>query len=157
MRNLVQSEISQHTLKLQQLGGKVKVINSTLCYVSFDISGFLLEYVYNVNSKGNYFLERIKPYPLALKEIHHEKEVVDAIKEDVDKFKNALKCHHIDKFITIARQISQTFSKFEETFLNYNIPGIKFEKMLKKIQALDMEIELIQENAQKIDIENECK
>jgi len=92
--------------------------------------------------------ERMKPYPLALEEISHERDVVKVIKSDVDKFKNALKCHHIDSFITIAREINSTYKIFEETFLNYNIPGEKVEKIHKKIQALTMEIEMIKENAE---------
>lgn len=148
MRSIVKGEVSQHTMKLEQLGAKVNVINSTLCYVNFDICGFILQYVYNINQKGNYFLERTKPYPLALQEIGSEKDVVKLIKSDVDKFKNALKCHHIDSFITIAREINSAYRVFEETFLNYNIPGEKVEKIHKKIQALGLEIEIIKENAQ---------
>jgi len=37
MRSIIKAEVSQHTLKLQQLGAKVNVINSTLCYVNFDV------------------------------------------------------------------------------------------------------------------------
>lgn len=150
MRNLIRSEISQDTMKLQQMGAKVNVINSTLCYVRFDLSGFILEYVYNVNSKGNYFLERIKPYPLAIDQFESEQDVVELIKKDVEKFRNALNCHHIGSFITIARDISQTFRTFEDTFLNYNIPGEKVQKIHKKIQALALEIEIIKDNAQQI-------
>ncbi len=158
MRSIITAEVSQHTMKLQQLGAKVNVINSTLCYVNFDISGFVVQYVYNVNQKGNYFLERTKPYPLAIQEFDSEKDVVKLIKEDVNKFKNALKCHHIDKFITIARDINRTFSMFEDTFLNYNIPGERVEKIHKKIQALSLEIEIIRDNADKLfDENNNCK
>ncbi len=148
--NIIKSEISQHTLKLQQLGAKVNVINSTLCYVTFDIYGFVLEYVYNVNHKGNYFIQRIKPYPLSLEEFDSEKDVVRLIKNDVDKFKNALKCHHIDSFIKIARDINHTFTMFEDTFLNYNIPGEKVDKIHKKIMALGLEIEIIKDNAEEL-------
>jgi hypothetical protein len=148
MRSIIKAEVSQHTLKLQQLGAKVEVINSTLCYVNFDVCGFVIQYVYNINRKGNYFLERTKPYPLALEEFGNEKDVVKVIKSDVNKFKNALKCHHIDSFITIAREIESTYRVFEETFLNYNIPGEKVDKIHKKIQALTMEIEIIKENAE---------
>lgn len=147
MKSIVKSEVSQYTMKLQQLGAKVNVINSTLCYVNFDISGFVLQYVYNVNYKGNYFLQRTKPYPLAIQVFDSEKGVVELIKRDVDKFRNALKCHHIDSFITIARQINSTFRSFEDTYLNYNIPAEKVEKIHKKIQALELEIEIIRENA----------
>lgn len=157
MRNIINAEVSQHTLKLQQLGAKVNVINSTLCYVNFDICGFVIQYVYNINQKGNYFLERTKPYPLALQEYGSEKDVVKVIREDVDKFRNALKCHHIDSFITIAREINSTYRIFEETFLNYNIPGEKVDKIHKKIQALALEIEIIKDNAQLLFEENEGK
>jgi hypothetical protein len=156
MRSIVNAQVSQHTLKLQQLGAKVNVINSTLCYVNFDISGFVVQYVYNVNHKGNYFLERTRPYPLAIQEFDSEKDVVALIKMDVDKFKNALKCHHIDKFITIARQINSTFISFEDAFLNYNIPAEKIDKIYKKIQALDLEIEIIKENASTL-FDETCK
>lgn len=157
MRSIVNAEVSQHTMKLQQLGAKVNVINSTLCYVNFDVSGFVLQYVYNVNYKGNYFLERTKPYPLALQEFDSERDVVDLIRKDVDKFKNALKCHHIDEFVTMARDINKTFRSFEETFLNYNIPGDKVNKIYKKIQALGLEIEIIQDNAKELfDDNNNC-
>lgn len=157
MRSIVNAEVSQHTMKLQQLGAKVNVINSTLCYVNFDISGFVLQYVYNINYKGNYFVERTKPYPLALQEIGTEKDVVELIRRDVDKFRNALKCHHIDEFVTMAREINHTFKNFEETFLNYNIPGERVQKIFKKIQALDLEIEIIQENAKALfDENNNC-
>jgi len=157
MRSIVNAEVSQHTMKLQQLGAKVNVINSTLCYVNFDISGFILQYVYNVNKRGNYFLERTKPYPLALQEFDSERDVVELISKDVDKFRNALKCHHIDEFVSMARDINNVFRTFEETFLNYNIPGEKVNKIFKKIQALGLEIEIIQDHAKVLfDEDNNC-
>jgi hypothetical protein len=150
MRSIVNGEVSQHVIKLQQLGAKVNVINSTLCYVNFDISGFVLQYVYNVNSKGNYFLERTKPYPLALQEFDTEKDVVILIRKDVEKFKNALKSHHIDLFITIARHLNSTFVNFENTFLDYNLPAADVELILKKIQDIDGDLVRLKDTAKKI-------
>ncbi|MEX1376332.1 MAG: hypothetical protein AB1Z23_02550 [Eubacteriales bacterium] len=156
MRNIINTaEISQHTIKLQQLGAKVQVINSTLCYVNFNIDGLELQYVYNVNHKGNYFLERIKPYPLALQEVSDEKGIVKIIKEDVDKFKNTLKSNHSQNFISMAQQISKTFATFEDTFLNYNIPKEKVEKIYKKILALEFEIDMIREIAKEITLKDQ--
>ena len=155
MRNIINSaEVSQHTIKLQQLGAKVQVINSTLCYVHFDIEGLEIEYVYNVNYNGNYFLERIKPYPLAIEEFDSEHNLVKLIQSDIDKFKNALKSQHVERFISIAKQISKTFSTFEDTFLNYNIPTEKVEKIYKKILALEFEIDMIREVAKGIEFED---
>ncbi len=151
MRNIINTaEVSHHTIKLQQLGGKVQVINSTLCYVNFNLEGLELQYVYNVNHKGNYFLERIKPYPLALQEVSDEKDIVKIISEDVDKFRNALKSNHSVSFISMAQQISKIFAVFEDTFLNYNIPFEKIEKMYKKILALEFELDMIREISSEI-------
>lgn len=155
MRSIVNSEVSQHVLKLQQLGAKVNVINSTLCYVNFDISGFVLQYVYNINHRGNYFLERTKPYPLAMQEIDSEKNVVRLIRADVEKFRNALHCHHIDLFITIARQMNETFTNFENTYLNYNLPLEKVEGLMTKLQDIDKDLAELRETSEKLFKEEE--
>ena len=81
MRKYVNAEVMQHTMKLQQMGAKVNVVNSKLCYVRFDLSGFIVSYSYNVNSKGKYFLERIKPYPLPLKVFDKEEDVIEICKK----------------------------------------------------------------------------
>ncbi len=151
MRKIMNTaEVSENTIKLQQLGAKVQVINSTMCYVNFELDGLTLQYVYNLNRRGNYFLERTKPYPLAIAEFNSENDLVRLIKSDLQKFKNALELPHIEKYITIAKLISTTFSSFEDTFLNYNIPDEKVDKIYKKILALNMEIEVIQDLAKQV-------
>ena len=151
MRKIINTaEVSEHTIKLQQLGAKVQVINSTMCYANFDLDGLTLQYVYNMNRRGNYFLERTKPYPLAIAEFDSETDVVKLIKSDLQKFKNALESPHIEKYITIAKQISSTFSTFEDTFLNYRIPDEKVDKIHKKIMALEVEIEVIRDIAKQL-------
>lgn len=156
MRNIINSaEVSQHTIKLQQIGAKVQIINSTLCYVRFNLEGLDLEYVYNVNYKGNYFLERIKPYPLVIEEFDTEHDLVKLIEQDVNKFRNAMKSRHVERFISIAKQISKTFSAFEDTFLNYNIPTEKVDKIYKKILALEFEIDMIREIAKSIELNDD--
>ncbi|MEZ4358026.1 MAG: hypothetical protein R2876_05285 [Eubacteriales bacterium] len=150
MKKYISTEVSEYTIKLQQLGGKVQAINSSLCYVIFDLDGFILQYNYNVNRRGNYFLERTKPYRLALQEVSSEADVVKLIKKDLEKFKNALKSSHIEKFISIAKQICSTLNTYEDTFLNYNIPDEKVNKIYKKILALEIEIDIIREIAKKV-------
>jgi len=158
MRNIINTgEVSQHVIKLQQMGAKVQVINSTLCYVRFDLDGLEIGYVYNVNKNGNYFLERILPYPLVLEEVDTEHNVIKLIQADIDKFKNAQNSSHAEKFISIAKQIGKTFATFEDTFLNYNIPTEKVEKIYKKILALEFEIDMIREIAKGIELKDSDK
>ena len=99
MRKLINAEVMQHTMKLKQLGGTVEVINSKMCYVKFDLSGFKVSYSYNVNAKGQYFLERIKPYPLALRVFDREEDVIEIIDIDLEQLTSAIKTHHVTEFI----------------------------------------------------------
>ncbi len=150
MRKLINAEVMTHTLKLQQMGAKVHVVNSKLCYVNFDIAGFQIQYVYNVNSKGNYFLERIKPYPLPLKEFETEQDIIDIIDIDVEQFKNALRSHNIENFINLSRELNSAMKKFEDLFLYYNIPADELEKMLNKIKSFEDEIEEVKQKTERL-------
>ncbi len=151
MRKIIDTaEVSELTIKLQQLGAKVNVINSTLCYVDFSLGDLELQYAYNVNYKGNYFLERIKPYPLAIEELGTEKDVIKLISKDMEKFKNVLRSSHSQEYIAMAKQISKAFTSFEDTFLNYNIPEEKIQKIYKKILALEFEIDVIRDISKQI-------
>lgn len=150
MRKLINAEVMQHTFKLQQMGAKVQVIDSKLCYVEFDIGGFRIQYVYNVNSKGNYFLERIKPYSLPLKEFETEEDVVDIIEVDIEQFRNALRSHNIEEFIRISRTLNRTLKKFEDLYLYYNIPGGEIREMVDKITRLEEEMEALKEKSERL-------
>lgn len=150
MRKLINAEIMQHTMKFQQMGAKVQEINSKLCYVNFDISGFKIQYVYNVNKKGNYFLERIKPYPMAIKEFESEQDVVDIIEVDIEQFRNAIKSHNIDGFINISRSLNKTLKKFEDLFLYYNIPGIEIENIIGKLEEFEREIDSLESKSERL-------
>lgn len=140
MRRLINAEVMQHTMRLKQLGGTVEVINSKMCYVKFDVSGFKVSYSYNVNSKGQYYLERIKPYPLALRVFDREEDVIEIIEIDLEQFKSAIKSHNVNAFIDISRTLHDTLRRFEDLFLYYNVPHEEVEIIIKKLQEIDDEI-----------------
>lgn len=141
MRKIMNAEVLAQSMKLRQMGAQVTTINSKMCYVHFDVSGFQLEYVYNVNAKGNYFLERIKPYPLPLREVDREDAVVDIIDVDLEQFKNAIKSHNINEFIDISRRMSETLAKFEDLYLYYNVPTEETDIILQKLTEINNEID----------------
>ncbi|MGE0003535.1 MAG: hypothetical protein AB7S88_03640, partial [Candidatus Izemoplasmatales bacterium] len=94
MNKYVLSETNQHVMKLVQMGANVTVVSSQMVYVSFDITPEIkVSYVYNINKKNRYYLERIKPYPIAVKEFETADDICNIIKIDVEQFKNAV-CSH---------------------------------------------------------------
>ena len=150
MRKYLNAEIMQQSMKLKQMGADVTVINSKLCYIAFDLSGFKVSYVYNVNKKNKYFLERIKPYPLPLREFDNEDDVIDIINIDLDQFRNAIKSHNIESFITIARKLNAVFHKFEDLFLYYNLPEDETKRLYDEILEMEKDIERIKEDSERI-------
>ncbi|MBN2899821.1 MAG: hypothetical protein JXO44_13715 [Clostridia bacterium] len=150
MRKYINAEVMQHSMKLQQMGAKVNVVNSKLCYVSFDVCGFAVAYAYNVNAKGKYFLERIKPYPLPLKVFEREEDLIDIIRIDLEQFKNAIRSHNINDFIDISRHLSMQLKRFEDLFLYYNIPEDEIKALISHLEKIDDDIERIKGTAERL-------
>ncbi|WP_425446132.1 hypothetical protein [Dethiothermospora halolimnae] len=122
MRKYLAAEVNKHRMVLKQLGAKLEVVNSLMCYVTFDLDGIEISYVYNVNRKNQYFLERIKPYSEPAGTFESEQDVIDTIKTDIEQFKNAKKCKVFDLFININKELNKTVREFEDLYLYYNIP-----------------------------------
>lgn len=140
MRKYILSEASQHDMKLIQLGAKVEQVSSKMCYVKFELENLELVYVYNINKKGKYFLERMKPYPLPIKEYNCESDVIDIIKIDLEQFKNASNSKNIDEFININSELNKTIKQFEDLFLYYNVPKFEADIILDKILEIQEQI-----------------
>ncbi len=150
MRRLVQAEVKINAMKLRQMGGDVTVINSKMCFVKFDVGGLKVSYAYNINKKGKYFLERIQPYPLPVKEFEREEALVDIIEVDLEQFKNAAKSHNIDAFIEIIRKLHSLLNKFEDLFLYYNVPEEENNIISAKLDEVEGEIEKTKQVAERL-------
>ncbi len=150
MRKYINVEAMQHSMKLIQMGAKVNQVNSKMCYVIFEVGDIELEYVYNINGKGQYFLERIKPYPLPLKAYEKEEDLIDIIEIDVEQFKNAVKSHNIDEFILINTKLNETIKKFEDLFLYYNVAEIEAKKIVSKINEIQDMIKETKEESSRV-------
>ncbi len=155
MRKYINAQVLKHSMKLQQMGAKVKAINSKLCYVDFDLGDFKVSYVYNVNAKDKYFLERIEPYPLAVRTFDKEEDVIDIIKVDLEQFKNAVKSHNIKDFIEISRHLSKQLKQFDDLFLYYNIPTHEIQVLINHLKNIDEDIERIKGESERLYFEKE--
>lgn len=150
MSKLLDAELTIHNMKLRQMGAKIKTINSKMCYVKFDIGGFEVAYVYNINKDGNYFLERIKPYPLAIREFYDEEQLIEIIEIDLEQFKNAIKSHNIQSFVEINRKLHLSIKKFEDLFLYYNVPQEECDKLIGLLDEIDKEINATQASSKRL-------
>lgn len=137
LNRYVESETNQHVMKLIQMGADVKVVSGQLVYVAFDITNEVkVSYVYNINKKNRYFLERIKPYPIAVKEFNTAEDIINIIKIDVEQFKNAAKSHNIQDFIQTNYDFHNVILTFEDLFLYYNVDRETFTDIKQHINEI---------------------
>jgi len=150
MRKLMNAEVMEHNMRLRQMGADVQVINSKMCFVVFQVGEIEVAYCYNVNKKGRYFLERTKPYPLALREFEKEQDVINIIEIDLEQFRNASKSHNIEGFISINRNMHQTLRKFEDLFLYYNVPSEEVDIIKARLEEINQEISKTKASAKRV-------
>jgi hypothetical protein len=155
MKSYLISAASEHEMKLVQMGAKVEIVNSKMCYIRFNLEGIEIEYVYNINHQNKFFIERVKPYPLALTVTSTEQELISIIEVDLAQFKNAVKSHNINYFLNIGSELTKTIKKFEDLFLYYNIPRDECEVFQNQIDDLLNHIYKTREQAERVYFEKE--
>lgn len=150
MRKYMMAELEKHHTILSQLGAKVHVMNSLLCYISFDIDGVEVSYSYNVNKKGKYFLQRIKPYPEPAGTFRSEEEIIDIIKIDIDQFKNAKNCNLFKDFVEINKCLNKTVRNFEDLYLYYNVPHEIIDNIKDELDSIQTMIKQAKNSSERV-------
>ena len=153
--NYLNVEASQQEMKLIQMGAKVEQINSKMCYIKFIIEGIPVEYVYNLNKKNKYFLERIKPYPLAIRSYEKVEDIVNVIEVDVRQFRNVVKSKNVQSFVNITNEFIGIIKRFEDLILYYNVPAEEVGVIMSKIDEINQEITKTKETANRVFFDKE--
>jgi len=107
--------------KLRDLGCEVASVQGVMFYVKYLCEDLKIEYLYYINPDNTYYLERIKPYVVAAGDLKSEEEVVNAIKIDIEQFRNAKQSKNFNSFIDVDIELSKAVRTFEDLYLYYNI------------------------------------
>lgn len=118
-------------------------INSRLYYIGFKITSKVeITYVYNINKRDQYFLQRVSPYPLPKGLFTTQEEIVDFIEDDLNKFKNAALSSNFDDFIEFNTHLSEIEGDMERLFLNFNVSKIYLEAFNELLRELAHQVQL---------------
>lgn len=151
MNKYIKSEADQHVMKLIQMGADVKIVSGQMIYVSFEITKDIkVSYVYHLNKKNKFFLERIKPYPIPVREFESADAICDIIQIDVDQFRDAARSHNINDFIEINTTFHNTTLIFEDLFLYYNVDAATFSKIKENLCNIHTIIKQAKESSKRI-------
>ena len=149
-RNL---EKAIHQIKLQQLGAQVEVIKGIMHFVKVPIEDTVIKYVYHINNKGDYFLQRRSPYPINFGTYESQEDLINIIERDIAQMKNAKKSKKFDRFVQINKTLSQLAINFEDLYLDYNISSTQTQKFHEKIEEINDLINETKNNSKKIHLE----
>lgn len=130
---IMSSRLIRHQIckeELKKLGARVLDIQGIMFYVKFILNDNVkLSYIYHLNPDNTYFLERIKPYSMAIGDFDNEEDIVDTIRVDLEQFKNAMNSKNFVNFIEIDNKIAKLVRIFEDLYLYYNIETEDLDKL----------------------------
>ncbi|MEG1312250.1 MAG: hypothetical protein RSD47_09630 [Romboutsia sp.] len=137
---------------LRQIGAsKITKVRGLLYFIKFNLKDEIeVSYVYNINSKNQYFLQRIKPYPIPQGVFTDEYEIVSFIKKDLDKFNIAINSKNFNLFLDTSEKINLAATNMEILFLNYNVNSQDFKKLDEELNNILNEIELAKNNSKSL-------
>lgn len=145
---------SVNKIKLKQLGAKVESLQSKIYHVTFKINDTNLEYYYNINESGKFFLERMQPFHRDFGVFTEENHAIRAIYEDVEYFKNAVNSKNYNKFIELSHEIEGIRNDYSYLFLHHNIPTDSIVRLEENIKKIRVKVDEYAKSAEEIKIES---
>lgn len=137
---------------LRQMGAyDIVKVRGLLYFMKFKLNDkFEISYSYNINAKKQYFLQRIKPYPIPQGVFSDEYEVVSFITKDLKKFNNAMNSSNFNLFLDVTKKVNSVTSKMEDLFLNYNVDKNEFLRLNKELDDIVNEINLSKDKSKRL-------
>ena len=124
-------------MQLRQMGASVTQIHGLINYVRFPIGEHELFYVYNLNAKNEYYLQRVKPYPMSAGVFPSADAIAEFIEMDLKTFQNAMQSGHFASFLDINRRLIALTQELEETYLHCNVPGDCFRQVGQRLSDME--------------------
>jgi hypothetical protein len=137
---------------LRQLGAtKISKVRSYLYFIEFKLSEeWKVTYSYNINTKDQFFLQRIKPYPIPQGVFTDEYEVVSFITKDLNKFENAKNSSNFSTFVEVTNKVNSINEEMERLFLNYNVDSEDLKDLNENLNKILRNISKSEKNSKKL-------
>lgn len=123
---------------LRQMGAtKIQEIQSQMHLVNFDLGdGLTVSYVFNITKNDKYFLQRMRPYAIAHGKFSTANEIIEFIRLDIAKFRNAKRSHNFKKFLAASETGNELVVELESLFLNYNVQKDTVDEFVTVLKEL---------------------
>lgn len=140
-------------VSLRQMGASsIKEVRNGILYIAkFELAAELcVTYVFNVTKRDKYYLQRVSPYPISYGDFEGAGEVVEFIRRDVEKFRNAINSHNFPRFLQTANEMVQLSHAIELLFLERNVSAEDIDSLYHGLEDGLNRIKEIREHAPRI-------
>lgn len=132
-------------MMIKQLGAiTVKNKPAHINIYEFEVGEDLtLKYMLDIRRDHAMYLRRVTPYPMLLGKFYGETDVVEFIKRDLAKFRNAHKTDKLNQFLKLVDNLTQFNREIEQLFLNRKVPTAAFEEFSDEMNHIRATIEQV--------------
>lgn len=124
-------------MTLRQMGATVREIHGLVCFVRFDLNGTELFYVYNLNADDQYYLQRVKPYPMSAGVFADSTAIAEYIERDVSAFRGAVRSGQFQPFVDANQRLTALVRALETAFMHSNVPDAAFAQIGTELDTLE--------------------
>ncbi len=149
-RNTVSGDIIN--LSLRQMGATdIKVFQSRMHIATFDLGNdFIVSYVFNITRKEKFFLQRTRPYAMVKGMYADQKEIIEFIRDDIERFRKSIQLNNVDKYISLAERMGSLYERMEHIFLHHKVDNVTFDRLNAEVGELAYEVENIHSESEVI-------
>ena len=111
-----------------------------------------MAYSFNVNHKNEYSLHRTAPYSFFKGKIATAREVIDLVKSDLARFKNAANSTNFAEFIETINEIHAIGEDMDHMFLHFNVDKEALSAIRDELKIIRGQIDKVKTDAEKIHV-----
>ena len=133
---------SMANMMLRQMGAvQIKNMRARVNKVKFKLEEHLnVTYIYEVKKNDVIYLNRVRPYGMFLGSAENERELVSAIRKDLEIFRHAHDNPNFHKYIEVTLKIQDLVKRLEMAYLDKDVSREKLESIGKSVDALRAQI-----------------
>lgn len=102
-----------------------------------------IKYMLDLRRGKGMYLHRVSPYPIMLGKFYGETDIIDYIRRDLQKFRNAYNSDKFEHFLELTEELTQFNRQIEQLFLNRNVPEAAFRELADELKEVRTTIEQI--------------
>ena len=132
-------------MMLKQLGAtSVKTVHANITVAKFEIEDYKMSYMYEAREDGSIYLSLLGRF-------FGEQDVIDYIRNDLEKFKRAQSSHKFEDYLAFVNEITKASRQLEKLFLNNHVDADSLKNLLDDIDRVKLDLAEAEKSSTRLD------